>query len=140
MPLGEPDEVLTGSKSLSSRIAQTDPALLGRTDATPVQVMVKLDYDSVATYQGSVDGLAATSPSVTGDELTGRSQAERAYASYVADVEEAFARRARRGRARRRWSASRCARCTAASPLTVPANSIDAVLAIPGVVAVQQDR
>ena len=62
----QPDETVTGDKSLTSRIAETDPALLGRTDSTPVEVLVKLDYDSVATYQGSVDGLAPTSPSVTG--------------------------------------------------------------------------
>ena len=53
-PLGStPDEAIDGNKSLTSRIAETDPALLGRTDATPVEVLVKLDYDSVATYQGA---------------------------------------------------------------------------------------
>ena len=51
-----PDETIDGTKSLTSRIAETDPSLLGRTDSAPVEVIVKLDYDSVATYQGSVDG------------------------------------------------------------------------------------
>ena len=71
------DERSTGDKSLTSRLAETDPALLGRSDATPVQVMIKLDYDSFATYQGGVADLAATSPAVTGDELTGRRRPSR---------------------------------------------------------------
>src|SRR5262245_62814281 len=57
-----PSDRVSGSKTLTSRLAQTDPALLGRTDSTPVNVVVKLDYDSVATYAGSINGLAATSP------------------------------------------------------------------------------
>ncbi len=59
----EPVETITGSKSATSRIAQTDPELLGVTDSAPVDVVIKLDYDSVATYQGTIPGLAATSPS-----------------------------------------------------------------------------
>ena len=55
-----------GFKAPSSALAQTDPALLGR-PTPPVNVMIKLDYDAVATYAGAVPGLAATSPSVTGD-------------------------------------------------------------------------
>src|SRR5688572_23914089 len=55
------------NKTITSRLAKTDPALLNRTDSTPVAVVVKLDYDSVATYAGGIDGLPATSPAVTGD-------------------------------------------------------------------------
>ena len=33
----QPDERVTGGKSPTSRLAETDPALLGRTDATPVR-------------------------------------------------------------------------------------------------------
>src|SRR5262245_20717892 len=72
-----PDEQITGSKAPTSRLAETDPELLGRTDATPVRVMVKLDYDSIATYAGTIDGLAPTSPQLTGRPLTERSSAER---------------------------------------------------------------
>src|SRR5438105_15916282 len=36
-------------KSRLGLVAQSDAALLGRTDATPVNVVVKLDYDSVAS-------------------------------------------------------------------------------------------
>ena len=52
-----------------ARLAQTDPALLGRTDSTPVNVMIKYDYDATASYAGGVAGLAATSPRVTGKSL-----------------------------------------------------------------------
>ena len=65
-----------GTKAPTSALAKTDRSLLGRTDATPVNVMIKLDYDSIATYGGTVTGLAATSPSVTGKALTGKSPAE----------------------------------------------------------------
>ena len=64
-----PDTTVTAAKSKSGRLATSDPALLGRTDATPVNVVVKLDYDAAASYKGDVAGLAATSPSVTGREL-----------------------------------------------------------------------
>ena len=51
-----PYERVTGSRAPTSRLAETDPALLGRTDAEPVEVVVKLDYDSIATYAGDVEG------------------------------------------------------------------------------------
>lgn len=41
------DGVVEGAKSVTGKLAQSDPALLGRTDETPVNVMVKLDYDAV---------------------------------------------------------------------------------------------
>ena len=53
---------VTASKAPTSRLAKTDPALLGRTDRTPVRVVIKLDYDSIATYERELEGLAATSP------------------------------------------------------------------------------
>ena len=50
-------------------VRQTDPSLLGRTDSTPVNVMIKYDFDATASYKGGVAGLAATSPAVTGKTL-----------------------------------------------------------------------
>ena len=61
-----PSSVVHSAKSPTSRLAQTDPSLLGRTDSTRVPVLVKLDYDSVATYGGEISGYPATSPAVTG--------------------------------------------------------------------------
>ncbi|HYU82416.1 MAG TPA: hypothetical protein VFA31_06735, partial [Candidatus Polarisedimenticolia bacterium] len=59
-----PDSTFSSAKSPTGKIAQTDPALLGRTDATPINVVIKYDYDATASYAGGVAGLAATSPSV----------------------------------------------------------------------------
>ena len=85
-----PTSTVEGAKSVTGRLAQTDPALLGRTDATPVNVVVKLDYDATASYAGDIAGLAATSPSVTGHELTGTSAAEQAYARYTGGIDSSF--------------------------------------------------
>jgi hypothetical protein len=83
-----PSDHITVAKSPSGRLAQTDPALLGRTDSTTMSVLVKLDYDATASYAGGVDGLAATSPKVTGRKLNGNSPAERAYGAYTAGIEQ----------------------------------------------------
>ncbi|HMG41381.1 MAG TPA: S8 family serine peptidase [Acidimicrobiales bacterium] len=131
-----PTDVVSADKAPTSQLAQSDEALVARTDAASARVMIKLDYDSVATYQGGVDDLAATSPSVTGQDLTGRSQAERAYQGYVDDRK-----------------AEIVADLEAAVPqvdvgssldvvyggvsATVPANKVKDLLKVDGVVAVQ---
>ena len=73
----------TVAKSASGRLAESDPAVLARTDKAIVNVVVKLDFDAAASYRGGIKGLAATSPQTTGRKLTGRSAAERAYARYT---------------------------------------------------------
>ena len=76
----EPDGApINAAKSRSGALAQTDPALLGRTDTTPVPVFIKLDYDAVASYAGDVAGLEATSPEVTGKSLKENPAAVDAY-------------------------------------------------------------
>src|SRR5206468_12183880 len=45
-----PDSTYAASKSTSGALAQTDPALLGRTHSTPVNVLIKYDYDATASY------------------------------------------------------------------------------------------
>jgi subtilisin family serine protease len=101
--------------------------------------MIKFDYDAVASYAGGVDGLAATSPQVTKKDLTQRSPAERAYGAYVAAQETAITKaikakvpNARIGQSFRTVYGGISA--------TIPANSVKAILAVPGVVAVQADR
>jgi len=134
-----PSERITSTKAPSSRLAKTDPDLLARTDATPVRVMIKLDYDAVATYAGGIDGLEATSPSVTGTDLTGSSPAEQAYGQYVNEQEGATV-------------AALQAAVPSASvddslqtvyggvSATIPASAVEQVLAVDGVVAVQYDK
>ena len=126
-------------KAPTSRLAQTDPSLLGRSGTAPVQVVIKLDYDSVATYAGGIRGLAATSPSVTGASLTRATTAKQRYTAYIVDKEKAFKAAlgtrvpsARVGTSLRTVYGGVAAR--------VPANSVAGILKIPGVVAVQRDR
>ena len=83
-------DVVEGAKSASGRAAQTDPSLLELDSSAPVSVMVKLDYDALAAYAGGIEGLPATSPSVTGERLDPESPAAQAYDTYVEGVEETF--------------------------------------------------
>ena len=101
--------------------------------------MIKLDYDAIAAYQGGIADLAATSPSVTGRALTGRSAAERTYEAHVADQEEAFiaALQAAVPSAEVRRSFRIVYGGISA---TIPADSVEKILAIDGVVAVQENE
>ena len=82
-----PDGRITGFKSASADLVRSDAALVKRTDATRVNVVIKLDYDATASYAGGIADLAATSPRVTGKALSGTSKAERAYTSYIKGIE-----------------------------------------------------
>ncbi|MEU3457408.1 S8 family serine peptidase [Micromonospora sp. NPDC006766] len=129
---------VVADKTPTSRMAQTDPALLSRTDSTRIPVLIKLDYDSVATYNGGIAGLAATSPGKTGEKL-GKSDAESAYLRHVtqregkfaADVAKAVPSVTVRQHLRNVYGG------VAAS---VPANKIRDLLKVDGVVAVQRDE
>ena len=133
-----PADRVQAEKAPTSRLAQTDKNLLGRTDSSSVSILVKLDYDSAATYSGGVAGLEATSPAVTGKSLAEQTGALQKYEAHAANKENAFtaelAKRvpqAKTGRTLRTVYGGIAA--------TVPANKIADVLAIPGVVAVQED-
>ena len=132
-------DTISVSKSESGRLAQTDPSLLGRSDSTPVNVMIKYDYDATASYTGGVAGLAATSPRATGKAL-----------------KDNKARSPRLRRARRRKSPTRSSPRDQAGgagredrdglhdrvrrrAAQVPANKVAALLAVDGVAAVQKD-
>ena len=135
-PEGDP---ITVAKSVSGRLAQSDPDLLARTDTASTTVMVKLDYDAAAAYTGGVGGLAATSPSATGKPLDPADPAVAGYLNYADGVNQQAA-----------------AAITAAVPeatvsqsfslvygglaVTVPADRAKSLLAVPGVAAVQQDK
>jgi len=127
-----------GSKSATSRVAESDPDLIGRTDAAPVGVIVKFDYDSVATYAGGVDGLAATSPSVTGRALTDRVATRSGYAREVvrreADITRAITAAVPEVRLGRSFRV-----VYGGVSLVLPANRARDLLSVPGVVAVQTD-
>ncbi|HEY7025860.1 MAG TPA: S8 family serine peptidase [Candidatus Limnocylindrales bacterium] len=127
-----------GAKSASGRLAQSDPALLKRTDSQIVSVMVKLDLDPVASYAGGIAGLAATSPSATGQSFGENKTVTSAYTSYVLGQTNSAIKSAKK----------------VVSGITVgqtylvayggfearlPANQAKNLLKVPGVVAVQSD-
>ena len=76
-------ELIHASKSLSGRLAQSDPELIGRRDNKLVNVMIKLDFDAVASYRGGIDGLKATSPAITGRSLDQNKAAVSAYRGFL---------------------------------------------------------
>ena len=130
--------VVETAKTTSGRLAQSDPALLARTDDRLVSVLVKVDVDPVASYAGDVRGLAATSPGKTGKKLKQNGKAVAAYSSYASkvlsragkDISSAVTG-ARTGRTY----------VTAYGGLAVrlPANQVKNLLTVPGVAAVQAD-
>ncbi|MPZ61422.1 MAG: S8 family serine peptidase [Propionibacteriales bacterium] len=137
-PLSPTGRVEAG-KSASSRLARTSQALLRRDDANPVRVMVKLDYDALASYQGGVGGLRPTSPSVTERSFSLRSPAAREYRSYLVSQEKTFVQAL--SDAVPEADVTRRYRVVYGGvAATIPANSAERILALDGVAAVQLDR
>lgn len=132
-----PTDRVSGFKAPSSSLAQSDPDLLARNDAQPVHVVIKLDYDAVAVYEGGIDGLAATSPRVTGKPLTGKSAAERAYKAYIAGQEKGVL--AALAKLPGVKVGQRLQTVYGGVAAQIPARSAEAVLAIDGVAAIQYD-
>jgi hypothetical protein len=134
----QPTSSGTGTKSSTGRITQTDRSLLGQTSTKTAHVIVKLDFDGSASYAGGVAGLAATSPSVTGRQLSGNSADETRYSQYQARIEQEFA-----GALAAAVPAARITRSYrvvyGGAAVAVPANRIGDLLALPHVVAVQAD-
>ncbi|GAA1610351.1 S8 family serine peptidase [Catellatospora bangladeshensis] len=128
----------TVGKAPTSRLARTDRSLLDRSDGERIPVLVKLDYDAVASYAGGLPGLPATSPAVTGARLRS-GDAERAYEQYLAERERSFttALAARVPQAR---VGQRLRTVYGGVALTLPANQVKQLLAVEGVVAVQRDE
>jgi len=120
-------------------LAKSDPALLKRTDSKPVRVMIKLDHDAVASYQGGIGELPATSPSVTGCSLTGSSANERKYGDYVASRENAFVDALRKAVPNAQVG-RRLRTVYGGVAASIPANTVKTVLGIDGVVAVQSNK
>ena len=132
-----PTSKVTGAKSPTSSLAQTDPALLNRTDSAPVAVVVKLSQDGLATYTGGLAGFEATSPSATGKELSG-SPAEKKYDKHLTDLDNAFAAQLSK-KVPGATIGRRLHTVYGGVTTTVPANKVADLLSISGVVAVQSD-
>ncbi len=133
-----PDSTFSGAKSDSGQLAQTDPTLLGQSSSAPVNVMIKYDFDATASYKGDVAGLAATSPEVTGVPLTDNTAAVSAYDNYTSgvasDITAAVENAAPSVQVTQTFQT-----VYGGVQAQVPANSIGALLNVPGVAAVQRD-
>lgn len=131
-------QTLEVAKSQTGKLARTDLALLARTDATRVTVMVKLDYDPVASYSGDVEGLDATSPAVTGISLEKNADGVDAYTEHVAQTEATALDAIQE--AVPDLTITRSFRTVYGGfSATVPANEVEELLAVKGVAAVHQD-
>lgn len=133
-----PSDQVQGAKSASSRLARTDKRLLGQRSTAPVNVIVKLDYDSLATYAGQLKGLPATSPSVTHKKLNLRSDAARRYQGFVQGVEQRFVD-SLRASVPAAQAGARLRTTYGGVAVTLPSNQVAELLKLPGVIAVQRD-
>ena len=128
----------TTAKSDSGQLAKTDPSLLGQSSSRPVNVMIKYDFDAAASYTGGVAGLAATSPRVTGKSLAKNAAAVSAYNEYTGHraktIDAAIAQAVPNADVRQTFQTA-----YGGVEAQVPANSINSLLQVPGVVAVQKD-
>jgi subtilisin family serine protease len=130
--------LVQGAKSASGQLAKTDKSLLGISSAKPVNVVVKLDYDSLAAYRGDVKGYAATSPAVTGRQLNRRNATVRRYEGYVQGVEGEFLR-ALGSRLPAASAGRRLRTVYGGVAVKVAGNKVADLLRLPGVAAVQKD-
>lgn len=134
----KPESRITGAKSVSGQAAQSDAKLLARTDSAMVNVVIKLDYDAFAAYQGNLPGLAATSPSVTGKDLTGKSAAELAYGKHISSM-DAAARKAIAAKVPGAKLGKSIKIVYGGIAARIRAKDAAALLKVPGVAAVQSD-
>ncbi|MEV4360102.1 S8 family serine peptidase [Nonomuraea sp. NPDC049625] len=137
-PLTGP-ELVEGAKSPTGKLAKSDQALLRATSPAPVNVVVKLDYDSLAAYRGGLPGLPATSPATTGRALDTRSTEAKRYGEHIQEVENAFL-----GELTRKIPGAvvgqRIRTVYGGIALRIPGDKAAEVLKLPGAVAVQEDR
>jgi len=127
------------AKAATSRLAESDPAVLAATGTETVPVMVKLDYDSVATYSGGVADLAPTSPAETDKSLADNAGAVQQYEQHVAGVEDEFVADLAAAVPEAEVG-SRLRTVYGGVAVRLPADEAKNLLDIPGVVAVQADH
>jgi hypothetical protein len=132
-------ERISAAKSVSGKLARTDAQLLGRDDQQMVDVVIKLDYDATASYAGGIRGLAATSPRVTGKRLDKNAANVEQYEAYIAEQEAAFLE-ALAAAVPAAKTGLRLRTVYGGLAATIPASSVEPILAIPGVTAVQSDQ
>src|SRR4051794_26988046 len=129
---------MSAPKSWTATLARSDKALLHRTDAAPVNVMVKYDLDPPASYRGGAPGLEATSPVVTHRSLERNKTAVASYQRYLSGAMSSTSR-ALVAAVPQVHIRSTYSNAFGGVEAQVPANKVAAVLRVPGVTAVMKD-
>lgn len=105
-----------------------------------VSVIVKLDFAPLAQYRGGVEGLAPTSPDVTGaTALDASSPASRAYLAYADAQVSAFAARLAAAIPEARL-VYRYTAVIGGAAVILPASKLETLSRLPGVVRIYRDR
>jgi subtilisin family serine protease len=110
-----------------------------RGDGGSIGIVLRLTDPPVARYTGGIAGLAPTSVEATGKRLDGRSRAVGSYRAYLTARQDAFVS-AVRTVAPQAKVLHRYQMVLGGVALQVPAGAVDAIAALPGVVAVYPDR
>ncbi|MGW4476750.1 S8 family serine peptidase [Nonomuraea sp. NPDC004354] len=132
-------ELVDGAKSATGKLARSDAAVLSATTHDTVNVVVKLDYDSLAAYQGGLKGLPGTSPAVTGRSLDVRSADAQKYGKHIEQVESEFLEAL--GRTLPAAKVGQKLRVVYGGiALRLPADQAKTLVKLPGVAAVQADK
>lgn len=132
-------QLVEGAKSPTGKLAKSDQALLQSTTSAPVNVVVKLDYDSLAAYQGDLPGLPGTSPSVTGKSLDVKNANAQKYSKHIEEVENAFLADLAKS-VPGAVVGQKIRTVYGGIALRIPGDKAAEVLKLPGAVAVQEDK
>ncbi|MEU4226714.1 S8 family serine peptidase [Nonomuraea sp. NPDC026600] len=132
-------QLVEGAKSPTGKLAKSDQALLRVTSPALINIMVKLDYDSLAAYRGGLPGLPGTSPAVTGKALDTRSAEAKKYGQHIESVEKEFLGELA-SKVPGAVVGQRVRTVYGGIALRIPGNKAAEVLKLPGVVAVQEDK
>ncbi|RME49242.1 MAG: hypothetical protein D6791_01210 [Chloroflexi bacterium] len=91
-PLSPQSQEATLSTPTSLPSPQNEPRVQAQPEAQElVSVIVRLDFEPLATYSGGIEGLSATNPAVTGTRLDVEAPASQAYLDYINGRIDAFA-------------------------------------------------
>ncbi|MEO8424351.1 MAG: S8 family serine peptidase [Actinomycetota bacterium] len=138
-PSSTPGQTIGAATRPTARLARSDGSLLRLHGDELIPVMVRFDVDPIASYAGGIDGLGATSPSISGHGVLERAEPVRAYERYLTVRMRSIA-----GSIRSMVPGSRLLRAFrvayGGASMLVPADQIHGLLGVPGVVAVQRDR
>jgi uncharacterized repeat protein (TIGR01451 family) len=108
-------------------------------EAQRISVVVKLKGESLASYAGGIQGLAPTSPEVTGQQLDMESNATRDYLAYLTRMQDDFvsaaARAVPQAEATYRYDV-----VLNAVAMVVPANQVGELARLPNVEAIYPDE